>query len=94
MHCGTLLKSVSAVGFLKRKKKTSFWESVSFDREMFYVTNFWLVLRISIVNAMIFLKNNIDKLAQDKFLQPVKDHPYEKFGYVVKIMPCFFIKHD
>ena len=39
---------------------------------------------------MIFIKKNIDKLVQDQFLQPVKDHPYDKFGYVVKIMPCFF----
>ena len=67
MHCGTLLKSVSAVGFLE---KPSFWESVSFHREMF-----WLVLLIYIVNAMIFIKKNIDKLVQDQFLQTVKDHP-------------------
>ena len=43
--------SVSAVGF---SEKPSFWESVSFHREMFYVTNFLLALRICIVNAMIF----------------------------------------
>ena len=87
VHGGTLLKSVSAVGF---SEKPSFWESVSFHREMFCVTNFLLVLRICIVNAMIFIKKNIDKLVQDQFLQPVKDHPYDKFGYVGKIMPCFF----
>ena len=45
---------------------------------------------ICIVIAMIFIKKNIDKLVQDQFLQPVKDHPYDKFGYVGKIMPCFF----
>ena len=27
---------------------------------------------------------------KDQFLQPVKDHPCGKFGYVGKIMPCFF----
>ena len=53
VHGGTLLKSVSAVGF---SEKPIFWESVSFRREMFYVTNFLLVLRICIVNAMIFSK--------------------------------------
>ena len=43
---------------------------------------------------MIFIKKNIDKLVQDQFLQPVKDHPYDKFGYVEKIMPrFFFFKH-
>ena len=81
VHSGTLLKSVSAVGFLE---KQSFWENVSFHREMFCVTNFLLVL--------IFIKKNIDKLVQDHFLQPVKDHPCDKFGYVGKIMPCFFLQ--
>ena len=41
---------------------------------------------------MIFIKKYIDKFVQDQFLQPVKDHPYDKF--VVKIMPCFFFKFD
>ena len=77
MHGGILLKSVSAVGFLE---KSSFWEGVSFCREMFCVTNFLLVLRICIVNAMIFIKKNIDKLVQDQFLQPVKDHPYNRLS--------------
>ena len=87
MQGGTLLKSVSAVGFLE---KPSFWESVAFCREMFCVTNFLLVLRICIVNVMIFIKKNIDKLVQDQFLQPVKVHPCDKFGHVDKIMSCFF----
>jgi len=47
---------------------------------------------ICIVIAMIFIKKNIDKLVQDQFLQPVKDHQYDKFGYVGKIMPCFFFQ--
>ena len=81
-----MLKSVSAVGF---SEKPSFWESVSFHREMFCATNFGLVRSICIVNAMIFIKKNIDKLVQDQFLQAVKDHPYDKFGYVEKIMPFF-----
>ena len=84
MHGGTLLKSVSAVGF---SEIPSFWESVSFQREMFCGNHFWLVLRICIVNAMNFIKKNIDKLVQDQFLQPVKGHPCDKFGYVDKIMP-------
>ena len=94
MHGGTLHKRVSAVGF---SENPCFLESVSFDREMFSVTYFLLVLRICIVDAMIYIKQkqktkqkNIDKLVQDQFLQPVKDHPYDKCGYVVKNMPCFF----
>ena len=60
---------------------------------MFCVTNFLLVLCICIVNAMIFIKKKkIDKLVRDQFLQPVKDHPCGKFGYVGKIMPCFFFQ--
>ena len=86
MNGGTLLKSVSAVGF---SEKPSFWESVSFCREMFCVTNFLLVLRICIVNAMIFSKK-IDILVQDQFLQPIDVHHCDKFGYVGKIMPCVF----
>ena len=89
MHGWTLLKSVSAVGFTE---KSSFLEIVSFHGETFCVTNFWLVLVISIVIAMIFIKKNIDKPVQDQFLQPVKEHPYDKFGYVEKIMPCFFFQ--
>ena len=43
---------------------------------------------------MIFIKKKIiDKLVRDQFLQPVKDHPYDIFGYVGKVMPCFFSKH-
>ena len=53
VYGGTLLKSVNAIGFLE---KQSFWESVSFHCEMFSSTNFGLVLRICIVNAMIFTK--------------------------------------
>ena len=90
MHSGTLQKSVSAVGFLENP---SFCGSVSFCRELFCVTNFLLVLRICIVNAMIFIKKNIDKLVQDQFLQPVKVHPCDKFGHVDKIMPCFFFQN-
>ena len=37
-------------------------------------------------------KKNIDKLVQDQFLKPVKDHPYDKFGYVEKNMPCLFFQ--
>ena len=85
-----MLKSVSAVGFLE---KPSFWDDISFHRELFCVTNFLLVLHSCIVNAMIFIPKNIDKLVQDQSLQSVKDPPYDNFGYVVKIMPCFFSLH-
>ena len=53
VHGGTLLKSVSAVGFLE---KASLWESFSFHREMFCATNFGLDLGICIVSAMIVNK--------------------------------------
>ena len=77
------------------QKKTSFWESVFFHREIFGVTNFLIVLRICIVNAIIFIKKNISKLIQDQFLQIVKDHQHDYFCYVDKIMPCvFFFKFD
>ena len=39
-----------------------------------------------------FHQKNIDKLVRDQFLQPVKDHPCDKFGYVDKIMPCVFFQ--
>ena len=87
VHSGTLLKNVSPVEFLK---KPSSLESVSFRREMFCVTNFLLVLRICIINGMIFIKKNVDKLVQDQCLQPVKVHPRDKFCHVDKIIPCFF----
>ena len=45
VHCGTLLKSVGAVGFSEK--------NCVFGKCLF----FGLVLRISIVNEMIFIKN-------------------------------------
>ena len=59
VHSGTLLKSVSAVGF---SEKPSFWESVSSHWEMFGVTIFELVLPICIIKAMIFIKNKLVNL--------------------------------
>ena len=59
VHGGTFLKSVSAVGF---SEKSSFFESVFFHREMLGVTYFGLVLRICIVNLIIFIKKTIAKL--------------------------------
>ena len=74
VYGGTLLKSVSANGFLE---KPSYWESVSLHREIFCATNFGLVLRICTVNGMIFINKNIGKLVQNQFLQTVKDHQYD-----------------
>ena len=56
------------------------------------LTNFGLVACTCIVNAIIFIKKNIGKLVQDKFLRIVKDHQHDKFGYVDKIMPCVFFQ--
>ena len=52
VNCGTLIKSVRAVGF---SGKPSFLESASFHREIFGVTIFRLDLHICIVNTMIFI---------------------------------------
>ena len=38
------------------------------------------------------LIESLDKLVQDQFLQIVKDHQGDKFGYVGKIMKCFFLQ--
>ena len=54
------------------RKKTSFWESVSFHREMFCVTIFWLVLHICIVNAMIFIKKTLINLFRISFYNLLK----------------------
>ena len=45
---------------------------------MFFVTNFKLVLRI---------EKNMDKLVDGQFSWIGKDHHYDKFGYVGKIIP-------
>ena len=84
--------------FAQKSVQLDFWKDevfrkVSlFHREMFCLTSFLLVLRICIVNAMIFIKKNIDKLVKDQFLQHVKDHPCGKFGYVGKNKPFFFLQ--
>ena len=69
VHCGTLLKSVSAVGF---SEKPSSRESVSFHFEMFCATNFGLVLSICIVNAMIFIKKTLINLFRISFYKLLK----------------------
>ena len=66
MHCGTLLKTVSAIEF---SEQPSILESLSFHHEVFVVINFELVLHICIVNAMIFIQKNTGKLFQDPLLQ-------------------------
>ena len=82
VHGGTLLKSVSAV------RKTKFLAKCLFSP--------WIVLCDQFCTSPMHLyrqcddfhQQNIVKLVQDQFLQPVKDHPCDKFG---KIMPCFFL---
>ena len=64
VHGGTLLKTVSAVGF---SEKPSFCESVSFHSEMLCETNFGLLLSICIVNAMIFIKKIFCQTLKDQF---------------------------
>ena len=67
---------------LNFQKKTIFWESVSFQCEMFDVNNFGIVLRIGNVNTMIFIYIQICNLFQDRFLQIVKDPQYDNFAKI------------
>ena len=84
---GTLLKSVSALGFLE---KQSFWESVSFRREIFLVTNFLLVLRICIANAMIFIKKIWIKLFRISFYNLLKFIHVIYLAILTKLCLVFF----
>ena len=87
VHGGTLLKSVSAVGF---SEKPSFWEGVSFCREMFCVTNFLLVLRICIVNAMIFIKKILINLFRNSFYNLLKFIHVINLAVLTKLSLVFF----
>ena len=49
---GTLLETVSVVGYSERKEKIQ--ENVCFYREMFWVNNFGLVRGVHIVLVLIF----------------------------------------
>ena len=73
-----------------RRKEKQFFGKVSLFTVKCFV---WLILDYSCAFVLsmqwLSLKKNIDKLICDQFLQPVKDHPYDKFGYVGKIMPFF-----
>ena len=60
---------------------------------MFGGTYFGLLLRICIVNAIIFTKN-IGKLVPDQFLRIFKDPQYLYFGYVNIIWLDFILKLD
>ena len=91
VHGGTLLKSFSAVGFLE---KPSFWESVSFHREMFCVTNFLLVLCICIVNAMIFIKKTLINLFRISFYNLLKIIHVINLAMLEKLCLVFFFKSD
>ena len=55
---------------------------------MFGVTFFGLVLHICMVNAMIFIQKNGNRV-QDQFLKISKDPKDDNFGYIDKIMPFF-----
>ena len=90
LHGETLLKSVSAVGF---SEKPSFWESVSFHREMFCLTNFLLVLRIYIVNAMIFIKKTLINLFRISFYNLLKIIHVVNLAMLEKLCLVFFFKH-
>ena len=78
---GTLLKSVSAVGFSGKE---------AFHSQMFGATNFGLDLGDCNVIAMICVKKIYCKIDQDKFLSIVEDLHYHNLGYVGKTMPNYF----
>ena len=82
VHGGTLLKSVSAVGF---SGKTFFLESVSFHRKIFGVTNLGLVLSICIVNAMVFKKLQFKTCSGSLFTKCYKSSIYYTF-FPVKLV--------
>ena len=65
VFCGTLLKSVRAVGF---SEKQLFLESGYFQSEMLGAANFGLVLGNFLVNAMIVIKKYVVKLSRLIFL--------------------------
>ena len=90
VHGGTLLKSVSAVGF---SEKSSFLESVSFHREMFCPTNFLLIPRICIVNVMIFIKKILINLFRISFYNLLKIIHVINLAMLEKLCLVFFFKH-
>ena len=61
---------------------------------MFFATNFGLVLRICIVNTIIFIKKNIDKLVQDQFLKIIRIISMIKLAMLKKLCLVFFFKFD
>ena len=87
---GTLLKSVSAVGFLEKKVLGKFL----FSPWNVLCDNFFTSPTHLYCQCDDFHTKNFDKHVQDQFLKPVKDHPCDKFGYVEKIMPCFFFEKE
>ena len=89
VHGRTLLKSVSAVGFTE---KPSFLESVSFHGEMFCVTNFWLVLVICIVIAMIFIKKKFINLFRISFYNLLKIIHMINLAMLEKLCLVFFLQ--
>ena len=91
VHGRTLLKSVSAVGFTE---KPSFLESVSFHGEMFCVTNFWLVLVICIVIAMIFIKKTLINLFRISFYNLLKIIHMINLAMLEKLCLVFFFRSD
>ena len=67
--CGTLLKSVSAVGF---SGKAVFFGKCVFYSQMLGATNFGLVLGDCIGIAMIFINKYFEKLSRISFYELVK----------------------
>ena len=65
----TLLKRVSAVGFLGKQR---FWKASGFTMICFCVTIFGLLRHICSVNAMIFIKLNSRNLFRSSFYKLLK----------------------
>ena len=89
-HGGTLLENVSAVGFLGEKKNIFFWKMPFFHCEMFCATNFGLVLCISIINALIFIKKTLINSFRISFYQLLKIIYMINLAMLVKL--CLFFQ--
>ena len=79
--------------------KPYFLKTALFHLEIVALTNSRSDIGVCIINLTISIKKYLSKLyrisfVQDHFLQSVKDHQYDIFGYVGKIMPCVFFKFD
>ena len=87
---GTLLKSVSAIGF---QGKAAFLASVFFHSQMLGVTNFGLVIYDCTVIAMIFIEFFFVKLPRISFNELLKIHIIIILVRLKKVCLAFFLQN-